>query len=66
MHGAGRIKEGYLEPNNTNRKTEIQKVRNTGVKEDTYKPLKQRSEKKVIVIGDSMLNGISEKRLSQS
>ena len=35
MHGAGRIKEGYLEPNNTNRKTEIQKVSHTGVKTQT-------------------------------
>ena len=35
MHGAWRIKEGYLEPNNTNRKTEIQKVSHTGVKTQT-------------------------------
>ena len=55
-----------LEPNNTHSKTEIQKVSNKGIgNEDKNKPSNQRNNKKVVVTGDSMLNGISEKRVSK-
>ena len=60
-------KLNHLEPNNTNSKTEIQKVSNTGTgNKNANKPSKQRNKKKVVVTRDSMLNCISEKRLSRS
>ena len=59
-------KKDCLEPNNTHSKTEIQKVSNKGIgNEDKNKPSNQRNNKKVVVTGDSMLNGISEKRVSK-
>ena len=60
-------KLSHLEPNNTNSKTEMQNVGNTGIgNKDANKSSKQRNKKKDVATGESMLNCISEKGLSKS
>ena len=53
-------RKNYPERNNTNSKTALQRASNTGIRnEDANNQLKPRTKKKIVVTGDSILNGIS-------
>ena len=60
-------RKDHLEHNNTNSKTEIQKVSNSGIEnEDKKKSSKQRNKQKIVVTEDPILNDISEKGVAKS